>query len=362
MFLTKRIFWILAVLCIIALILFGCSELNKGPTDTIYEVHPESWMNEASTDFHGEKVAVSGAASCAVCHGADYTGGQAGVSCYTCHGGPSGHPSDWVNPSNADYHGSYVIVNGWQGCAQCHGDDFRGGTSGTSCYQCHNGPSGHPDGFLDTQSRSFHGVAIAALGWNMTSCQTCHGTDYAGGDAGLSCLDCHTGTPEACNTCHGSGDQGAPPPDLDGNTGTNFKGVGAHAIHLAGDALTNGFSCSECHVVPQSLYDTGHVDSELPAEISFGTLATDSSRVTPTWDGNDNCSNVYCHGAFDLGAQPYSVSWTIGDTECGACHGLPPAAPHVQINACQFCHGSVVNADQEIIDKTKHINGKTDMN
>ena len=46
-----------------------------------------------------------------------------------------------------------------------------------------------------------HGKLALAVG--LTKCTTCHGTDFAGGAAKVSCLDCHKQGPTACDTCHG---------------------------------------------------------------------------------------------------------------------------------------------------------------
>ncbi len=66
---------------------------------------------------------------CSVCH----TDGRTGENPHVA----SPHPEGWKHD-----HGNYVEHNGYTSCATCHGSDYRGGTSGVSCYQCHNGPSG----------------------------------------------------------------------------------------------------------------------------------------------------------------------------------------------------------------------------
>lgn len=223
----------------------------------------------------------------------------------------------------------------------------------------------HPSGWLDSQATNFHGNYIRQHQWDLTSCQTCHGKDYAGGTSKSSCNTCHRQTPEGCTTCHGGVDNntGAPPKDLQGNKATTFKGVGAHTIHLTGGAFSNGFACTECHKKVEQFSDPSHISSELlPAEIVWGDLATEDD-ATPSWDGVQTCQNVYCHGEFKFGNKDNNPSWIKVDgtqATCGSCHGLPPANPHPAIAQCYFCHASVVNASLEIIDKDKHINGKND--
>ena len=323
--------------------------------------HPSDYADDDSENFHGEEVEDSGITACAVCHGDDYRGGTSGVSCYSCHGGgPGGHPDGWLSESSDNYHGKVLVEEGWEDCQDCHGDDYRGGTSGGSCYTCHNGPSGHPNNWMSYASDDFHGAAIREAGWDMGSCKVCHGDDYAGGISESSCLTCHSGTPEACNTCHGSSTNAAPPQDTQGRTETSFASVGAHQAHLLEGSLTGAVACSECHVVPATLHDAGHVDSDLPAEVIFGDFTTDSGSLTPAWDGSV-CSNTYCHGAFNHGNPDQTPDWaSVGEAACGTCHNLPPASPHPNNENCSLCHGNVVDADNNIIDKSKHINGSTD--
>ena len=62
----------------------------------------------------------------------------------------------------------------------------------------------HKSGIINPDSSNFHGNLVRLNGWNMSTCIQCHASDYSGGIAETSCLNCHTNTggPEACNTCH----------------------------------------------------------------------------------------------------------------------------------------------------------------
>jgi predicted CxxxxCH...CXXCH cytochrome family protein len=130
---------------------------------------------------------------------------------------------------------------------------------------------------------------------------------------------------------------------------------------------------------------TGHLDSPLPANVvmndTLGKLMTGdgTNKPTPTYAGG-KCNNTYCHGNWVLrkassrytfvysdsmitGAK-YSPQWTGGSIEaiCGSCHGLPPQG-HRDLSPvpCSNCHGGVVDANNRIIDPTKHINGKINL-
>ena len=125
------------ILLISIFILLGtsCTELAE-PT-----MHPTDWTDSNSDNSHMSKIVVTGTSGCKDCHGGieknDYYGGTSGVSCYQCHsGGPSGHPAFniWIGePTNPNFHGKANTNS----CKLCHGDDLRGGIADVSCYTCH---------------------------------------------------------------------------------------------------------------------------------------------------------------------------------------------------------------------------------
>jgi predicted CxxxxCH...CXXCH cytochrome family protein len=252
----------------------------------------------------------------------------------------------------------------------------------------------HLEGWATPSSADFHGRYIRAHQWQMSSCWSCHGRNYAGGTSQVSCLTCHpkTNGPENCTTCHGSTNNPAPPQDIDGNQSTTLATVGAHQSHLVGVGTTVGVRCSECHVVPANVYTPGHVDSGPPAEVLFADSLANTITNEPTtrdydvsvqtvtpaprWDPSTlRCSNTYCHGAFKNGSN-YSPTWTLVGAEearCGTCHGdvtkqtvaeraLPKTSAeggtHSSSTQCSVCHVGIVDADLNIIDATKHVNGK----
>jgi hypothetical protein len=99
---------------------------------------------------------------------------------------------------------------------------------------------------------------------------------------------------EDCSLCHGSPLNAAPPVDVSGSSATSETGVGAHQSHLGTSIWRVEISCSECHLIPAAVGDPGHNDTPLPAELTWGALAS-SNGATPNWNGV-SCSGVYCHG------------------------------------------------------------------
>ncbi len=242
----------------------------------------------------------------------------------------------------------------------------------------------HKQGITDVNSPNFHGNLIRQNNWSFAQCIQCHAADFTGGITGKSCLKCHTepAGPEACNTCHGDfkdPNKIAPPRDTKGMTSTSSPGVGAHSSHLYENTLSKAISCSTCHNVPQSFDDPDHIDG-YPAEVIFSGLADSNIAANVTFSFDSlTCSNSYCHGNFEfkksdaiptnqfaytsdkIVGNNFSPVWNKVDESqdsCGTCHGIPPTG-HINapITACYLCHGDVVDANGNIINKDKHING-----
>lgn len=244
----------------------------------------------------------------------------------------------------------------------------------------------HNTGIINPDSANFHGNLIRLGNWNLNTCVQCHSSDYSGGIAESSCLTCHTNTggPEACNTCHGDFNdlsRIAPPKDISKNTVTDSAGVGAHVKHLYDNQLGSQILCSTCHKVPQEVYETGHVDSDLPAEVIFGNLAIHNGANAVYSFSNATCSDAYCHGNWQflkdsssnqfiytdsvMVGNSYAPKWNRVDGSeavCGSCHNLPPTGHQNEGNdpnatTCVTCHPGIVDVNGNIIDRTKHING-----
>jgi predicted CxxxxCH...CXXCH cytochrome family protein len=89
------------------------------------------------------------------------------------------------------------------------------------------------------------------------------------------------------------------------------------------------------------------------------------------------CNNTFCHGDWKIRkatsssqfiytdsvmvGENYSPVWTGGSTAatCGSCHGIPPKGHLVlAVSSCGTCHVGVVDNNGQIVDKTRHMNGK----
>ncbi len=247
----------------------------------------------------------------------------------------------------------------------------------------------HPSGWADTtsaaskSSANFHGQYIYDNNaWNLTQCKSCHGGDYKGGTTGSSCITCHdrAGGPQNCRLCHGGASGHSNPPSaLNGSNDISTLGVGVHVYHLDSTEYSAPVECDECHLPLDGGFNSpNHLgnDPDGIAEITFGTLAkTPTPGITPdpVWDRTTaTCSNVYCHGNFEIGNTDAVPVWTDPNTvKCGSCHGNPvtgnpnprPGGLYshwegLQITNCYVCHETVINPQGVIYNKDLHVNGQ----
>jgi predicted CxxxxCH...CXXCH cytochrome family protein len=226
----------------------------------------------------------------------------------------------------------------------------------------------HPEGWVD---RTVHGPAAK---FQEESCTECHGADLAGGLVGVSCDSCHqSGWREDCIFCHGGEENntGAPPRDISNETVSELLSFPPHTRHVT-TGWSEGFDCVQCHTKPTDLLSLGHifVGDSTPgeAEVNFG----EGLSAAASFNGNGSCSNLYCHGngQGDNG----SVLSTATDLSCSSCH--PDASSerddwktmsgeheeHMRRGAvCAQCHGATVDATQNVIDPSLHVNGSVQL-
>jgi len=310
------------------------------------------------------------------------------VNCEQCHVVPEavddpGHQSEGPDDTLAEVSFSELASNNdlepsWNRetarCSNtyCHGASLTGGNriepiwtqvdgSQIDCDACHGSPPPPPH----------------LQGPRASECVTCHpNTVDQSGDIRLSeglHINGHIDAVFDCTSCHGNENVNlAPPFAIDGSEDTSDIGVGAHQSHVQQGAIAQAVGCRQCHIVPVELNDPGHLAEGMDdthAEVTFGKLAS-ATGVDPSWNRETaRCSNTYCHGATLTGGNQIEPTWTSVDgtpTECDACHGNPPPAPHLQgvwVTDCATCHPDTVDTNGEIdLSKTRHINGVLDLN
>ncbi len=311
--------------------------------------HAAGW---SSPDVHGAsvKTLANGFASCQACHGADFAGGTALISCFNCHGVNAPHsPTPWrsltrthanTNTGNASVcalchtnganssrqpsppapagtaagcfnntlcHAEQVHAAGWIAadqhgvtaeqdfsvCKTCHGATYQGGTATTTCYQCHNGPGlNHPAPAWVVPDHKTQALTDSII------CQKCHGTDYLGG-----------GSHNACNSCHMENQTKVHRinwyPDVrfnhsayaKANGTTSCSNVYCHGANLTGVTLS-GPSCSTCHIWPLNLADCASCHGTPPTGAVFPNIAGRHSEHTAL---STNIVCATCHEAAGSG-------------------------------------------------------------
>lgn len=389
----------------------GCDLMHRRSN-----LHAAGILDPSSGDFHGSLLARQeyDFAYCAECHGEDFGGGSAESSCTSCH---EEGPTDCTTCHREELAGS--------GSHRAHLPD---GVDFDDCGACHETPSSWDrahvasldvrfSGFAATDPTASydaststcsgiycHGSTLDAASPPMwfggeVECGSCHGAPPAD-HASDRCTQCHAsalveGMPDPrvhidgvvqigrnegeCTACHGSLDSPAPPSDVEGASDRTNVTVGAHRAHLAGRMFHRGpIECSECHRVPATIGEAGHIDSDWPAEVIFGSLAT-ARGSTPSWDRTTGtCTEVYCHGGSNVGrdASPEIVrdpDWTATDLRavvCGACHGVPPQddvhrfAGSPTINDCARCHSRSIDEHGVFLFEagvSQHLDGDVDV-
>jgi len=310
------------------------------------------------------------------------------------------HPEDWGEAGTPDFHGLYLKGKDWKEteCTQCHGLTYAGGTSGVSCFPCHDA---YPHSVKFTP---YHNGYLQQNNFPLKKCQLCHGASYNGGSVvTVGCGQfsfCHYDkngapkSPEACNTCHGVfrapvSDvlSAAPPKSVLGDTLISVSGVGAHQKHLSTGVKGKSVKCVECHTVPAAYNSSGHLNG-FPAQVAFNdTLAklpTAAGKYVPAnvqYDhASGNCANTYCHGNWRAirSTAPTEAQYAYADTamvggnflprwtsgasqaDCGSCHGLPPKGHVADLTGYCGCH-DFFKADGSVKDRARHMNGKINL-
>ena len=214
----------------------------------------------------------------------------------------------WVAPTGGLHSNSatlnYIANGGSSSCTECHGSDLAGGISRVSCFGnpagCHHGPIGD---WISTSPPQNHGIAAkkAPGSSGFAACQICHGSNFSGGGAEVSCF-----------TCHGVSAPHAPKPWL-----------GAPYTHTDTDPK-NAPVCSNCHFPGSPNNPANHPATPAPAGTAPGCF-----------------NNTLCHGENPV-PHPVGNAWVTA----------PPAAqPHANdakatpgattgFSYCQDCHGT----------------------
>ena len=290
-------------------------------------------------------------------------------------------------------------------CRICHGN---GGTTN---------PLNHANGVINMEFGGYGAHTIYSRGNNVAP-----GTAYGN----CSNSDCHgsrtitwgaSSNLPLCDKCHGSKTSagGFYATSGPGTAASNTDPiVGAHNAHIhqvnSSFTLYTSYSaykdCNECHIKPNGPYDAGHIDTALPAEVTFqpgaiankGVVYGNTTSPAAYNSSNRTCNNVWCHGSAmdsNRGNGAYATVVADGGTlgkpttptwnqpflngkpqnDCTHCHSYPPPAPNEsyshfshyssdnttvvlkQPKECNGCHINVKPDGSGFINSATHING-----
>ncbi|MBI5343487.1 MAG: CxxxxCH/CxxCH domain-containing protein [Deltaproteobacteria bacterium] len=292
----------------------GCSTGNSGSGLNLITPGGSHPAGFAST--HPSLVLSSSDTSlCQPCHGDALDGGIAKVSCFStsrngvaCHhfsptwGDPTEHGA---SAKRAPGNSSFLV------CRICHGNDFSGGGSAVSCFDCHGVSAPHP-------SRPWLGTSPAVTHTNTDSVNA------------AVCIDCHAG---GANT---NPPHPPPTPAAAGTAPGCFNGTLCHNF-VAGGAN---------HAVP--FFDNTHFQA---TQTNFSNNCSNCHAVTGTSPVSAAPLCTVCHAA----GSPLTL------TGCTSCHANPPNggtgsayptiagahAAHIALNAavtpvsCDTCHNGL---------------------
>ncbi len=315
--------------------------------------------------------------ACERCHGTDFAGGVINRSCFTCHGVSAPHsPRPWKGGAR-----THTDVNSGNApvCAQCHVHGAYSSTqpnppaaTGTApgCFNstlCH-GQVGHAVGWSSADVHGLSAKAAPGSASGFAYCQTCHGTDFAGGSVSISCFTCHTvsaphsprpwrggvrkhtdtNTQNAaiCVPCHANGANSTRQPVSPAASGTAagcFNNTLCHGTDVAAHPLPFIASsahgtvakadltyCEQCHANP-----AGGAGSNPRFNFPQGNLAT-------------GCEAAGCHLLNTAHPKPWSANNAYATSHQSAGN---------MANACALCHGATMNGGSGPACSTCHTGG-----
>ncbi|HET8538899.1 MAG TPA: CxxxxCH/CxxCH domain-containing protein [Anaeromyxobacter sp.] len=371
---------------------YGCHSTTVGPTN---EVTPNGTHNDGYVQVGGGGVGTYG---CQTCHGdqkrsvptdtdrdaksapplgtrGETEASTRAVGAHLAHvarpaasriARPAACSDCHVVPTEMD-HATGTVVMAFGGRAAAGGAAPRWSATALTCAStwCHGATLGA-------------GGTVTEPSWvggpEQVACGTCHASPPpAPHTASTSCGGCHDGytatavnvadhvdgevdvNASTCDDCHGGAANPAPPAGVHGETLTTDRAVGAHQVHLAPGELANAFACAECHVVPVSM---SHVDGA--ARLDFGPIARAGGPAS--FDASSLTCSTWCHGAtLAAGGTSTAPIWTRVDGSqagCGACHGLPPPAPHSSNPSCDGCHDGYTSTS---VNRAIHVDGRVEV-
>ena len=264
-------------------------------------------------------------------------------------------------------------------CQSCHGMDFKGSGAAVSCLTCHpSAPSfaRHPAWWNDNallEHRHFSNTENPAQRLSWTNCATavCHGTTLHGGSRNApSCFSASfVNGLGVTNSCHASG---PPAPHATGGTYDDPALHGAAAKDVGAINNNLGNYCIYCHGRPTNQFDGGMVSDPAILNLPQGNCSQagchpDATAHPTNWVKADNPVRFHttvssqtitsacalCHKTSGTGAGPFvgapscfSANFTNANAIASTCHATGPGgAPHAVPYSDPALHGPAAKAN-----------------
>lgn len=195
---------------VLALLAWGCAGKagSAAPFDTVAGQHPTNWLQVHYAEY------VKNPDGCRSCHGSTADPAQAGgiakVSCFNCHTAVN-HPAGWADHLQHGRNGAQLapsadpkVMAGFAHCTKCHGSDYKGGITTTSCMACHT-TAPHPAKPWTDKTSVANSSHVETDAGNAPACAQCH---LAGANSTMKPLTVPpAGTAPGCfneTLCHGT--------------------------------------------------------------------------------------------------------------------------------------------------------------
>ena len=262
---------------------------------------------------------------CAACHG--LTIDAAGLVIPPAAGGKhldgvveaAGHAASWMDQASAGFH-AYPANRDIAACTSCHGADLSGGNAGVSCSSCHDANLPASVASWRVNCLMCHGGSADATGappratWGNAGDAVRIGahTTHVGGSAMAGPFD--------CAVCHVKPDDALSPGHIDGPTASvTFSGLAkAGAAVPSWNRAAATCASTYCHGTYSGTYayqvwDFGS-DSVVTKYAPY-----EGSKTTPHWtDGPLTCAS--CHGNPPVATGVWHSGVHGGGNQCELCH------------------------------------------
>ncbi|MBT1070982.1 CxxxxCH/CxxCH domain c-type cytochrome [Pelotalea chapellei] len=290
----------------------------------------------------------SGLDSCSGCHGSGFAGGfLSTVSCFTCHGISAPHAKNWATSTTSSHSNSdpgnaatcYQCHAGGRLLKNLPAPPAQPAGTPPSCFNntlCHGGL--HPVGWINPAQHGTAAKSQPGTGVGFTNCKNCHGNDFKGGSTGVSCFSassqngsCHLRNGSPVNAPHAALPWRATSP------------APTHTSTVDDAQGSNAAVCAQCHLKGANLRTAiitsyaGGTPGCFNGTLCHASMGHPAGWADPAQHGATAKANLtYCQTCHSNnpgggpGSNPrFNVVLGRLTAGCETCHGVNTAHPPV---------------------------------